>query len=165
MEMEGFYTKVKAVVVMATTALVSWLGALALPLGLLVLCNVIDYATGIVAAPKRGHRRSSDKGIAGIMKKICQWLLVGVGMIMDAMLHYLVDVVGWKIPFSFMVATLVCVWLLANELLSIIENISDITGNVPPFLKPIINWVKHQVEEKGRAVEDSIETTGGEKDG
>ena len=42
--------KVKATVIAALSVLMSWLGILAIPVFLLVGCNLIDYATGLVAS-------------------------------------------------------------------------------------------------------------------
>ena len=39
--------KVKALVIAAISTLMSWLGILAVPVFLMVGCNVIDYITGI----------------------------------------------------------------------------------------------------------------------
>lgn len=147
--MEELMGKIKTWAVLACSALTAWLGVLALPFGLLVVCNVIDYVTGLIAAPKRNRLRSSKAGFSGIVIKVCSWLLVVVGMVTDTLLAYLAGTLGWQPPFTFPVATLVCVWLLANELLSVVENIGDITGHIPPFLRPIIEWVKQKAGESG----------------
>ncbi len=42
--------KVKATVIAALSVLMSWLGILAIPVLLLVGCNIIDYITGLMAA-------------------------------------------------------------------------------------------------------------------
>ena len=67
-------------------AMNSVFGILALPIALLVTCNMIDYATGILASKYRGQEISSYKGIKGITKKIGMWLLVVVGAIMDELI-------------------------------------------------------------------------------
>lgn len=144
------YDKIKTWAVLAFSALTAWLGILALPMGLLVLCNVLDYITGLAAAPARGQKRNSKQGLDGIVKKVCSWLLIVVGMVVDTLLGYLTQTLGWQLPFGFLVAVLVCIWLLANELLSVIENISDLTGVVPPFLKPLVNWIKGRAEDSAQ---------------
>ena len=45
--------KVKATVIAALSVLMSWLGILAIPVLLLVGCNIIDYITGLMAAKFR----------------------------------------------------------------------------------------------------------------
>lgn len=153
--MEESLQRGKVALIIVFSAITDRLSVLALPLMLLVLANIIDYATGLVAAPKRGQVRNSDKGFAGIVKKVCSWLLVVVGLIVDVLIHYLGTTLSWDVPFNCIVATLVCVWLLANELLSVLENISDITGpeNIPPFLQPMVAWVKKKAEDQGEQAE------------
>ena len=43
---------------------------------------------------------------------------------------------------------MVAIWLICNEIISILENISDIGVNLPPFLKPLIKNIQEQVEDK-----------------
>lgn len=139
--------RVKAVFVTIGGAFSSLLGALALPVILMVVCNLIDYITGIAASAKNGERVSSSKGFWGIVKKICMWLLVVVGVIVDELIAYATTTIGWQLPFTFLVACIVCLWIICNELISILENIDAIGAPVPPFLKKIINYVKVKSEE------------------
>ena len=61
--------KIKAIITVITGALSSALGILFVPVILLVLCNIIDYATGLLATPSRKENLSSYKSIRGITKK------------------------------------------------------------------------------------------------
>lgn len=144
--MHEYMGKIKAAVIALFGALTGWLGALAVPFGLLVLANIVDYATGLVAAPYRNEPRSSYKGMRGIAKKVCMWLLVGVGVMLDTLLAYCTQSLGWTLPASFLVGCVVAVWLMTNEIISIIENISDIGVEIPPFLLPVVRWVKKKTE-------------------
>ena len=76
------------------------------------------------------------------------WLLVVVGVVVDTLLQYAGDTVGIAVPFTFLVACIVAIWLVCNELISILENISDIGVTLPPFLQPIVKNLKQQVEDK-----------------
>lgn len=149
--------RVKAVVVAIGSMLMSALGVLAVPVLLLVTCNVIDYATGLMASKYRRQILDSYKGIRGITKKVCMWLLVGVGVIVDQLLSYSADVAGITLPFTFLVACIVAVWLICNEIISILENINDIGVTLPPFLQPIVGNLKSQVEKKA-SIEDINKT-------
>lgn len=140
--------RLKMIFITMWSALLSVLGILAIPVLLLVSCNVIDYITGLIAAKYRQQNVDSYKGIRGIAKKVCMWLLVVVGAIVDQLLKYASATIGITIPFTFLVACVVAVWLICNELISILENISDIGVNLPPFLDGIIKNLKHQVETK-----------------
>lgn len=61
--------KVKIMVIAVMSAFMSWLGILALPVLLLVTCNLIDYFTSLCAAKYRTEGISSYKGICGIVKR------------------------------------------------------------------------------------------------
>lgn len=149
--------KVKAIVVFIWSTLMSLLGILAIPVILLVSCNVIDYFTAIPAAKYRGQVVASKTGVRGITKKVCMWLLVVVGAIVDVLLKYASDTIGLVLPFKFLIACVVAIWLVCNEIISILENISDIGVALPPFLQPIIKNLKSQVENKSQIVPDDQE--------
>lgn len=140
--------RIEAIVVAIWSLIMSALGILAIPVILLVTCNVIDYATGLMASKYRQQALDSYKEIRGITKKVCMWLLVGVGVIVDQLLFYSADVAGITLPFTFLVACIVAIWLICNEIISILENINDIGVTLPPFLQPIVKNLKSQVEQK-----------------
>lgn len=141
---ENFY-KTKAILCALVGAVTGYLGDLAIPFYLLVLCNIIDYATSSTMQRVSPLHRS----FLGILKKVMQWLLVLVGWIMDQLIAYLSSGVGWNLSGSVVVACVVCVWLMCNEIISIIENLSDIGVKIPPFLIPLVDFVKRTAEEKG----------------
>ena len=146
--------KVKATVIAALSVLMSWLGILAIPVFLLVGCNLIDYVTGLVAAKYRQDGGiSSYKSIRGIFKKIGMWLLIIVGSFMDILVQYAVECVGLGLTVPFVVATVVAVWLVVNEIISILENLMDIGVNMPPFLMTVVKYIKKQVEDKAKLAE------------
>lgn len=150
--------KVKATVIAALSVLMSWLGILAIPVFLLVGCNLIDYVTGLVAAKYRQDGGiSSYKSIRGIFKKIGMWLLIIVGSFMDILIQYAVECVGLGLTVPFVVATVVAVWLVVNEIISILENLMDIGVNMPPFLMPVVKYIKKKVEDKAKLAETEQE--------
>lgn len=126
----------------------SVLGVLAVPVLLMVACNVLDYATGLMASTYRSQDINSYKSIRGIMKKVCMWLLVVVGAVIDQLLLYASQTAGITLPFTFLVACIVAIWIICNEIISILENIKDMGVAIPAFLLPIVEHVKSQVEEK-----------------
>lgn len=139
--------KVKAYFVAVFTAVTGWLGILAVPFYILVLTNLIDYTTGIYASVCRGEKVSSAKGLRGIAKKVCMWLLVVVGAIVDYIIVTITGTLHIELGFYNIVAIAVVFWLLANELISILENISDIGTPLPPFLLKIVGYIKERTEE------------------
>jgi toxin secretion/phage lysis holin len=139
-------TKTKAVFTAVVGVLASWLGELAVPMLVLVICNLIDYVTGLAAASKRGQKISSYRGIQGIAKKVCMWLLVAVGAVLDWLLAYAGDKLGMTIHLPMLIASLVAVWLICNELISILENIGDIGVPLPGFLGKLVSMLKSKVD-------------------
>ena len=71
-------TYIKGIFTAVFSVLTSLFGVLAVPILLMVGANVIDYATGLIAAPKRSEDINSYKSMRGIWKKVCMWLLVAV---------------------------------------------------------------------------------------
>lgn len=129
-------------------SLSSILGVLTLPVIIMIGCNIIDYVTGLMAAKYRNESVNSYKSIRGIMKKVCMWLLVVVGAIVDQLLIYATNTVGYELPFTFLVACIVAIWIICNEIISILENIQDMDVDIPTFLLPLVKNIKSQVEDK-----------------
>lgn len=140
-------TKAKVTLTSVISALMSWLGILAVPVFLLVGCNLVDYFTGICASTYRNESISSYKGIKGIIKKVCMWLLVLIGAWIDILINYAIHTAGVELTLPFLVATIVAVWLVVNEIISILENMQDIGVNLPPFLLPLMKNIKKKTED------------------
>ncbi len=147
--------KLKYLMITTLSALMNWLGILAVPVFLMVGCNLIDYATGLCAAKYRPKEEiNSYKSIRGIAKKVCMWLLVVVGAFVDILIQYAVSCTNADIDIPFIVATTVAVWLVVNEIISILENMIDIGVAMPPFLMPVVKYIKRHVEETAEITED-----------
>lgn len=137
---------IQATVVLIFATLTAWLGHLAIPMYVLVACNVVDYLTGLMAAPHRGEHPNSYKGFNGIAKKVCMWILVGVGAMIDILITYAAEQVSPGFMEPFIVAIVVALWLAFNEMISILENIRDIGVVLPPFLLKLITKLKKTTE-------------------
>lgn len=140
--------KIKITITAIIASIMSWMGILSLPVFLLIGCNILDYFTGLCASGYRAKTISSYKGIRGIIKKVCMWLLIVVGAVIDLLLNYTVHSIGAEIQLPFVVATIVAVWLIVNEIISILENMVDIGVDMPPFLMPLVRNIKKQMEDK-----------------
>ncbi len=148
--------KVKIAVVGFFAVVTSWLGTLAIPVYILVACNVIDYVTGITSACVRKEQVSSYKGILGIAKKVFMYLLIVVGVFIDLMLQYMFKNLNIPISLPFIVGCIVACWLVLNEMLSILENLNEIGVPMPPFLMPLVERIRGTVEKKGEDIKDNI---------
>lgn len=147
----------KKIFVSITTAITSFFGVLFIPVMLLVGSNILDYGTGILASPKRGQAVDSAKGSKGIRKKVGMWVLVLIGGMVDVFLEYSGNMIGITMVFKFPISSAVALWLTVNEWISILENLKDIGTPLPPFLLPILNSLKSQVENQVDVKEESEE--------
>lgn len=141
--------KSKTIITALTSAFFSFFGLLAIPVLLLVSSNLIDYITGLMATTSRKEKISSYKSVKGIFKKVSMYMLIVVGFIIDVLIDYTITNLGVQLEFPTIVSCIVAVWLVCNELISILENLIDIGVGIPSFLKPIVEKIKNEVESKG----------------
>lgn len=135
----------KALLSAALAALSGYLLGLAVPLILLLAVMTIDYATGMTRAYLRSEL-SSKTGLRGLLKKLSYLAVVAVGMICD---YVIFSGLGITDPPVHAAALLILFWLIVNELLSILENLSGIGVPMPAFLLRLVRGLKTAVEAEG----------------
>ncbi len=140
----------QAVFSAALAALISYLGVIAIPVTVLMAAMIIDYVTGMAAAWHK-KKLSSKKGLSGIIKKISYLALVCVGMGVDWVIYYGIKSVGVDMGYTFFFGVLVAVWLITNELISILENLESIGVPMPTFLIKIVKRLKITAENVGES--------------
>lgn len=142
-------TEVKTIVVSAViTGLLYYLGIVAVPIIILIIAMIIDYVTGMMSAWLNSEL-SSKKGIKGIVKKVSYLALVAVAMIVDWLIFQGLQQINVDLHYSVFFAVLVAVWLIINELISVLENLAKMGVPIPNFLKKLIDRLKNTVDEKG----------------
>lgn len=149
-------TEVKTIQVVVSaviTGLLYYLGIVAVPIIILIVAMIIDYITGMMSAWLNSEL-SSKKGIKGIVKKISYLALVAVAMIVDWLIFQGLRQINIDMKYSVFFAVLVAVWLIINELISVLENLSRMGVPIPNFLKKIIDRLKNTVDEKGDGKND-----------
>ncbi|MFQ9922118.1 MAG: phage holin family protein [Beduini sp.] len=138
--------KVKMFLGAACSAFFSFFGLLAIPILLLIGCNLIDWFTGLGASYSKGNKITSQKSFLGIVKKVSMYVLIFVGYAGDVLVVYISTNMNLGINIPPVISCFVAVWLVLNELISITENCEDI-GVTIPFLAPIIKLIKGKVED------------------
>ena len=141
-------TEVKTIQVVVSaviTGLLYYLGIVAVPIIILIIAMIIDYVTGMMSAWLNAEL-SSKKGIKGIVKKISYLALVAVAMIVDWLIFQGLRQINIDMKYSVFFAVLVAVWLIINELISVLENLSRMGVPIPNFLKKLINRLKTTVD-------------------
>ncbi len=143
MENKGLQT----IFAIALSVLTNYLGIVVIPIIVLIISMIVDYATGMAAAWCNAEL-SSRKGAKGIVKKVSYLALVVAAMAIDWLIYCGLNQIGINMSYSVFFAVLVAVWLIVNEIISILENLSRIGVPIPKFLTRIIEKIKVTVEEE-----------------
>ena len=156
-EMKETMNPLYAVVAAALGVLSSYLVQLVIPLAVLVVAMLVDYGTGMAKAWNAGEL-CSRIGIRGILKKLGYLVIVLAAMGVDYLLRYGMAQVGIHIQVEFLLAAIATVWLIINELISILENVAALGVPVPGFLLKLIKKLKTVTEKRADTV--PVETEG-----
>ena len=90
----------------------SFFGILAIPLALLVPCNLIDYFTGIAAAKIAGIKITSEISFKGITKKVTMYVLIFVGFGIDNMVNYATSTLQIDFVLPLLFSAIIASWLV-----------------------------------------------------
>ena len=120
---------------------------IAIPLIMLFVVVLVDYITGMASAYSN-NELSSRKGLKGICKKAGYFCLVAVGIITDYVICSALSSIGITSEVTMMFGLTVTIWLIINELISILENLAKMDVPIPAFLTKIIKKLKTTVEDK-----------------
>lgn len=116
------------------TTLVYILGGFDVALKSLIIIIVIDYLTGVGSA-YYNKKVSSKKGLKGIIKKFCYFLIVALAVVIDNLMGQ-----------SGVIRTLVIYFFVANDGISIIENMAEMDIKLPKKLIESLEDLKHKSE-------------------
>lgn len=126
--------------------LCSYLGALIAPIILVVVMMLLDYATGIASAWVEGSL-SSRTGIIGILKKLGMICMIAVGGAVDFVIASGIAQAGYSVGTTYTFGLMICIWILINECISVLENLAEIGVPVPGFLIRVIRRLKKTAEQ------------------
>lgn len=116
------------------TTCVYLLGGLDIALQSLLIVIVIDYLTGIASAIYN-KELSSKVGFKGIIKKFCYLLVVALSVVIDNLLGQ-----------NGLIRTLVIYFFVANDGLSIVENMAEMNIKLPKKLIDALEQIKKKGE-------------------
>ena len=139
----------KPLIAVGTAALVTYFGSLAIPVVILITMMIIDYVSGLAYAWVQ-HTISSKIGAKGIIKKVGYMALIGVAIGVDYLIYTGVTAADISIGYEMWFALLVTIWLIINEMISILENLSKLGVPIPGFLTAVIQRLKTSTESKER---------------
>ena len=136
----------------ALGALAAYFHVLLIPLCVLTAVMLMDYISGMAAAWST-KTLNSRAGVAGIVRKVGYLALVAVGMAVDYLITSALLQVGVDLQINDCFGMIVTIWLILNELISILENLGRIGIPLPDFLVRIVKRLKNNVDNKTK--EDS----------
>lgn len=111
-----------------------------------LLLNLFDYITGTIKS-KINKVESSSKGLIGIIKKICYWILIAVSFLLSFLLIEIGNYININLEFIMLIGWFTLICLFINETRSIIENLVEIGISVPNFLTNALEIYNKIIEE------------------
>lgn len=141
----------KGVIAAALAAVGAYFRALLFPVAVLALVMVADYLSGMARAWIK-NELSSKVGVIGLVKKVCYLFGIAVAVVADWVIQTAAGQAGIELQSVYVFGLLVTIWLILNECISILENISEIGVPLPPFLMSLVNKLKKTTEAKGDEV-------------
>ena len=139
---------IKGVLTVFIAAAAVYFRELLVPLLILVIVMISDYVTGMMSAWAR-KTLSSRIGLMGLIKKVGYIFGVGVAIVVDFIIQTAGTKLGVDLTGFYAFGMLVTIWLILNECLSILENLSELGVPIPGFLKAVVARLKKTTEEKG----------------
>ena len=139
---------IKTIIATAFAGFIVYLGEMVVPLIFLFVVIIADYITGMAGA-WINKEISSKRGFRGIIKKLCYFLVVVVGMVIDYAIICGMEVAGIETaPQAYYIALVLTIWLIINELISILENLAKIGVPLPDFLMKLLERLKLTIEKR-----------------
>ena len=139
---------IKGIMTLALASVAIYLEQIGGAIAVLVGVMTLDYLTGMLKAYLTSSL-SSKKGLRGIWKKLGYFAVVAAGAVCDWVIGSALTRVGIVYAMPSLAALLVTVWLIVNELISILENLHAIQVPMPAFLMKLLRHLAIRVEEKG----------------
>lgn len=135
------------------TALWGWCGWLVL---VWILAMGLDYASGTAKAKKSGTW-SSSVARDGLWHKASEIIAVLAALLLDVAISVVLPNVpglSVEISYSFLLCPLVTVWYIVTEAGSIVENVGEMGGPVPKWLRKAIAALKDTVDKTAGGGDD-----------
>lgn len=110
---------------------------------ILIIAMVLDYISGIIKSYET-NTLSSKVGAKGIIKKFSYFLVIVISFIIDFILcNYTLNEINLYYP---IVSEIIIAWFVINEVISILENVSEIGVPLPKFIINITSHLKNNLD-------------------
>lgn len=117
---------------------------------LVAVAIVLDVVSGLIRAAATGEPISSEKGTKGFWKKMALLFAMAFAFFLDVATPYLLEVVSITIPKSLLFGSIVGVYIILNESISITENIYKANRlSLPKWIKALLKGAKGKIDDMG----------------
>lgn len=144
--MNNIWDKIVNVICAAAGAILGVFGSWNSLLTVLLICNTIDYATGLLCgwmgcSPKTpSGALESRAGFIGLAKKAFIWLVILLATVLDYVLH---EQLGTQ---AMMVQTAASCFYISMEGISILENAALMDVPLPSFLRHALEVIRNKAD-------------------
>ena len=115
---------------------------------LVAVAIVFDVISGLIRAAVTGEPITSEKGTRGFWKKIALLFSMFFAFFLDLAVPYVLEVVSINIPKMLLFGSIVGVYIILNESISITENILKANRHsVPKWLKKLLSGAKDKIDD------------------
>lgn len=115
---------------------------------LVAIVIVMDVISGLIRAAATGEAITSEKGTRGFWKKIALLFSMIFAFFLDLAVPYILNVVNISIPKMLLFGSIVGVYIILNESISITENILKANRHsVPKWLKKLLTGAKNKIDD------------------
>ena len=145
-----------AALIAAGTAVWGWMGWLVIAW---LVCMVMDYLTGSLAAAKSGEW-SSARAREGLWHKGGMLLVVFVAVGADVLIGLLLNNTAIRLPFTYtaLITPIVIAWYTVTELGSVVENAAKMGAPIPKWLRKILKITADAIDKTGNGITGEGET-------
>ena len=143
-------TIIKLVILTAVSAIVSYFDKYVPVLCCVLVSIIFDVITGLVRCKITGEALSSKVGIIGFWKKLALLLALFFGIFIDVYIPILLGISGINIPFSLPIGTFIGCYIILNENISILENLSRSGVILPKWIKQFFKDAKETMNGKDK---------------
>lgn len=143
-------------VLVALSALLGLIGSIAQEYVVLIILVAVvialDVISGLIRAAATGEPITSKKGTQGFWKKMILLFSMAFAFFLDIAIPLVLNVVSIKLPFeqSLLFGSIVGVYIILNESISIVENIYKTNRKaLPKWLKRLLTGARDEIDKKG----------------
>lgn len=108
----------------------------------------LDVISGLIRAVATGEAITSERGTKGFWKKMTLLFSMIFAFFLDLAVPYILHVVSIEIPKMLLFGSIVGVYIILNESISICENIYKANRqSLPKWLKKILSGAKDKIDD------------------